>query len=129
MPKTDSLIAHVPVDAHVKGIALTLLDEMIAAGLSDRVTGANDSGKGLPPSISVLAFGSLCYFDVWSNSSYPDKLPLEHEFTLLRTFVVDYFTTSLGDFAPVLTQVAWGTTCGIPDQYEDIGILHPYWLF
>lgn len=127
MPEIDSLIAHVPAHTQVKGIALTLVDEMIAAGISDRVHGTIDSRKGLPPPINLLAFGSLRYSDVWSDSSYTDGRPL-NEFPKLRTFAIDYCTTSSGDLAPVLTQVSHGPTCGIPDKYENISILQPYWL-
>ena len=122
MPKFDSLIDDVTTDTQVKGIALTWVDEMIAAGLSDRV-----HGKGLPPPINVLAFGSLRHGDAWSDSAYTDNSPYD-DFSVLRTFAVDYCTTSLGDSAPVLTQVTWGPTCGIPDKYKNISILQPYWL-
>ena len=96
---------------------------MIAAGLSDGVHGSNDSGKGLPPPINILAFGSLRHPDVWS-----DRSTSLDDFTTLRTFAVDYCKTSMGEFAPVLSQVTWGPPCGILDKYEDISILQPYWL-
>ena len=127
MPETDNLIPHILVDTQVKGIALTWIDQMIAAGLPDGVHGANDSGKGLPPPINILAFGSLRHPDVWSDSSYRVSIS-SNDFTTLRTFAVDYCTTSMGEFAPVLSPVTWGTTCGMPDKYEDISILQPYWL-
>ncbi|KAL8786298.1 MAG: hypothetical protein Q9195_008258 [Heterodermia aff. obscurata] len=127
MPEIDDLLPHINTDTQVKGIALSWVDEMIAAGLSDGVDGTNDSGEGLPPPINVLAFGNLRHTDVWSDSTYSNSAPWK-DFTTLRTFAVDYCKNSMGDFAPVLTQVTWGPTCGIPDQYEDISILQPYWL-
>ena len=127
MPEIDSLIPQVPADTQVKGIALTWVDEMIAAGLSDRVRGGNDSGKGLPPPISVLAFGCLRYVNVWNDGSYTEDKPMD-EFTVLRTFTVDYFTRSSGGFAPVLTQKSWGPPYGISAEYANTSIFLPYWL-
>ena len=122
MPKMDGLIIDILTSSQIKGIALSWLDEMIAAGLPGRSHGANGIGNGLPPPIKVLAFGCLRYADVWSDSSYAEVFPPAY-FTMLRTFAVDYFKTSLGHFAPVLTQVTWGPECGLP-----FDVLRPYWL-
>ena len=122
-PYTDGVIDEVPIDTQVRGIALTFIEELLFAGMSGQLSAANASCRGQPPQIDLLAIGSPYYDDVWEDVS-DDTEVTPYNLYVLRTFSIEYCTTSQGRLTPVLTQIACGSKRPISDRYKNTSILN-----
>lgn len=120
-------ITVISADTLVKGIALKWVEQLIFASLFHRESLEDYGGSGDPPSLSILALGSLKYRDLWDGAHVYDN-SIKNDFQTLRLFAVDYRRDSDGDWAPVLTHLSTGTTKNNEHPYRDISILEPYWL-
>ena len=127
LPEMNGNVTVISADTLVKGIALKWVEELIYASLFHRESLENYGGSGDPPSLSILALGSLMYRDLWNGAHVYDNYVWK-DFQTLRLFPIDYRRNSAGDWAPILTHLSTGSTKVNEHPYRDISILEPYWL-
>lgn len=127
LPEVHGSLTAISADTIVKGIALEWMEGLICASLFDRESLQSFGGSGDPPSIFILALGSLMYRDIWDGGHVFDN-SIKNDLQTLRTFSVDYSRDSVGDWAPILTHLSTGSTKYNEHPYRNISILEPYWL-
>ena len=110
------------IDAVIKGLALSFFESFRSSDGKERESPIRESAL-----IEVVSIGALRYRDI-RDGSIADGSSMKDDFLTLRTFSVDFRKTSDGVGAPLLTQVAKGSTSGIQDTYKNISVLQPYWL-
>ncbi|KAG7006123.1 hypothetical protein G7Y79_00016g041080 [Physcia stellaris] len=127
LPEIPESVTAIPTDTMVKGLALEWMESLIWANLVERESLQFLGGLGDPPSIVIIAFGSLMYRDLWDGAHVYDN-SIKNDLQTLQTFLVDYRRTSHGEWAPLLTHLSTGSTKFNQHPYRDISILEPYWL-
>ena len=127
LPEIPGSVTAISPDTVVRGIGSEWMEDLIWASLFERESLQSFGGAGDPPSVVILAFGSLMYRDLWDGAHVYDK-SIKNDLQTLRLFAVDYRRDAVGDWAPLLTHISSGTTKYNDHPYRDISILEPYWL-
>lgn len=81
-----------------------------------------------PPNLKIVALGTPRYKYVCDGKASPGGDDGIDEFLKLRVYHVEYRRNFQGDFTPIVTFIAKGTTDAIHDIHHNIDILQADWM-